>query len=244
MALLLASSGATSQAEEEWEFSIAPLFLWGMSINGEATVNGNTAPLDLDFKDDVLENLEAVFTLHFEARRGDWVYFAEYQYADLQPSVGGSAGPVDLGVDIGFEDTMWEFGAGRTFSEDATTRWELLFGGRHMDHALDLKINTNLPLPPGVPSELEGGDDWWHGFGGLRVSHAMTDNWTFIGRADYGYGGSDNSAVNLAALFDYRFRDWGSAFLGYRYMDFDYDSSSYGFDANKQGPLAGLNFYW
>jgi len=49
-------------------------------------------------------------------------------------------------------------------------------------------------------------------------------------------------------MFDYRFRDWGSVFLGYRWMDFDYSSGSginhYAYDATQQGPLAGLMFYW
>ena len=38
------------------------LFLLGISINGEATIGEATAPLELAFKDDILENLEAVMT--------------------------------------------------------------------------------------------------------------------------------------------------------------------------------------
>ena len=49
-------------------------------------------------------------------------------------------------------------------------------------------------------------------------------------------------------MFDYRFRDWGSVFFGYKYMDFDYEDGSgvnrYAYDATQQGPLAGLAFYW
>ena len=53
----------TSSNNGDWEFTLAPLFLWGVSINGDATIGDATAPLALDFKDDILENLEAVFTV-------------------------------------------------------------------------------------------------------------------------------------------------------------------------------------
>lgn len=245
LATLLTAAGTTANAAEEWEFSLAPLFLWGVSIEGESTVNGTQAPLDLDFNDDVLENLEGVITLHFEARRGDWAFFAEHQYLDLKFDLEGSRGPVTANVDIDFDTTMWEFGAAWTFSEEASTRWELLFGARHTDHELTVDLDISTPFPElGGQASIDGGDDWVHGFGGVRVTQALSDNWSFLGRADYGYGGSDDSAINLAAIFDYRFRDWGSAFAGYKYMEYDYATTSYAYDAKQQGPLLGLNFYW
>lgn len=95
---------------------------------------------------------------------------------------------------------------------------------------------------------MGGGDDWWHAFLGARVFHSFNDKWSFIGRTDLGYGGSDNKAVNASFMFDYRFRDWGSAFAGYRYLQYDYDNGSssngYAYDAYQQGPLLGLTFYW
>ena len=91
---------------------------------------------------------------------------------------------------------------------------------------------------------MNGGDDWWHGFVGLRVVHALTERWSFIARGDLGYGGSDNSALNLAFQFDYRFRDWGSICFGGRYLSMDYSSSVYGFDAYRLGPLGGLTIHW
>ena len=75
----------------------------------------------------------------------------------------------------------------------------------------------------------------------------MSDRWSFIGRVDYGAGGSDGT-WGLVGMFDYRFKNWGSVFFGYKWMDFDYSSGSgldrYTYDATQQGPLAGLNFHW
>ncbi|MEH6649008.1 MAG: hypothetical protein V7707_03160 [Motiliproteus sp.] len=64
-----------------------------MSIKGDSTIDGNTADLDLNFKDDVLDNLAKIITLHFEAQKGDLLLFAEYQYVDLDPTAMGWTPP-------------------------------------------------------------------------------------------------------------------------------------------------------
>ena len=96
-------------------------------------------------------------------------------------------------------------------------------------------------------SSLSTDEDWWDAIIGGRVKSRLSENWRFVGRVDYGFGGSDGT-WNLSGIFDYRFNNWGSVFVGYRWMDFDYSSGSgrdrYEYDATQQGPLAGLNIYW
>ena len=75
----ITSTPSIAQTDGEWEFMFAPLFLWGMSIDGETALDGNSADMDLDFKDDLFENMEAAFTFHFEVRKDDLLLFAEYQ---------------------------------------------------------------------------------------------------------------------------------------------------------------------
>ena len=252
----LAQSGADDDTatnhgstNDEWQFTLAPLFLWGVNLNGEATIGDVTAPLDLDFKDDILANLEAVFTVHFEARKNKWTIFSELQYLDLQPEVTLSMGPITGDVDITFKNTLVELGGAYTFSENVSTRWEVIGGLRYTDQ--EIKVDVTLTVPPPVnevPIKMNGGDNWTHAFAGIRVFHSLSEKWTFIGRADLGYGGSDNSAVNGAFMFDYRFKDWGSAFMGWRYLKYDFDNDSstnrYAFDAYQQGPLLGLSIHW
>lgn len=246
--LSVIASGAcqtANAADDAWEFALSPLFLWGVSLEGDSTINGQSAPLDLEFRDDILENMEGVFTLHFEARKEDWSLFAEYQYIDLNPTAEAQAGPLAVAADITFKEDLLELGAGWAFSDNGRTRWELIGGGRYTDQGITVALDVDTPVPPIEGSNtFRGGDDWWQGFAGVRVAHALSDRWTFIGRADLGYGGSDNSSYNVTFQFDYRFRDWGSAFFGARYLSYDYDSSVYGFDAVKTGPLAGLTIHW
>ncbi len=192
--------------------------------------------------------MDTVFTLHFEARKGDFSYFAEYQYVNLQPSL--AEGPVD--ADIEFENTQAEFGVGWAVADNDKTRWEMLLGLRYMDQEVDVDGNLNLPPAPfgpgSLPITVTGGDSWLHPFLGLRVEHQITERWTLASRADFGYGNSDEQELNLSFHFGYQFKSWGSAFVGYRYMDIDYDSGGgddrYAYNAVQQGPLLGIKLYW
>ena len=72
LSLLLATSispADTSASNDEWQFTLSPMFLWGMSMKGDSQIGPVDTPLDLEFTDDVLSNLHAVFTVHFEAKK-------------------------------------------------------------------------------------------------------------------------------------------------------------------------------
>jgi hypothetical protein len=242
---------ATETAADEWEFAVSPMFLWGVSIDGDATIGGTTAPLDLDFRDDILENVEAVFSLHADARKGKWALLTEVQYAELEPTVKISQDmpPASVKNEINFTITMIELGAGYAVVETAKSRWELIGGARYNRHELEMDVGLNPPVGPPIELDEDVDEDWWQGFAGGRLFYSLTDTWTFIGRGDYGYGDSDNTAVNASLSFDYRFNDWGSVLVGYRYMNFDYDNgrsgdNHYAYDATQQGPLVALRIYW
>lgn len=231
----------------EWEFAVSPMYLWAKSVEANTSAGGNESPLELDFKNDILENLDAAFALHFEARKDRLGLFLEYNFARLDPSIKGGLGPIEIRGDVNYEDTMWEGGATWAFAESDSTRWEVLGGLRYYDQDVEIKLSTSGPgLLPG--RTISVGDDWVHPFGGLRVITRLSDRWTFRARADVGYEDSDNQALQGIALFDYRFRDWGSAFVGYRYLDMDFDNGSsgrrqYSFDGDQQGPAVGFTFY-
>ena len=242
ISLGLVTTPLLAETSDEWEFKLAPLFLWGMSIDGTTTIEGTDADLGLDFKDDIFENMEGVFTLHFEAHKGDLLLFAEYQYVNLTPGIDASSGPVSVSADIDFIVQMAEFGAGYAISRSDDVLWEVLGGLRWNDHEIDADVEVTGPLP--LPEKIKGGDDWVHPFVGARVSSGFAKDWTLIVRGDVGYGGSDDTAYHVNAVVDYRFNEWGSVFGGYRHMEYDYDGSSYAYDASQRGPMLGAAFYW
>lgn len=240
LSICVAGSAIAADAnplDDGWNFTLSPLFLWGMNIDGTSEIGPVKAPLELTFTDDIFENLSAVFTIHFEARKGDFTLFAEYQYVDLEPSVEVSS---IVNADISFKDQMGELGVAYKVASFGINDLEVLGGARYTRQ--DMEVNLN----PG-PAPINVTEYWLDGFAGLRIFTHISDNWTFIGRGDIGAGGSD-FIWNLVAMFDYQFKDWGSAFVGYKWMDYDYDSGKgfdhYGYDALQQGPLAGLSFHW
>lgn len=245
---------ATSAAAENpggWEYSIAPMFVWAKSVDGKSGVGPTESELDLNFKDDLLENLDAAAAVKLEAKQGPLVFFAEYSYAKLDPSTNLEVGPVSVKGDVEFTDILWEFGFRYEVANTGLTQWEVLGGVRGLDQDLDIELKrvsegANVGV---LPRKLSGGDDWWHGFGGARVTTKLSEKWHFMARGDFGYKDSDNQSYMLQAVFDYRFNDWGSFFVGFRHLDLDYTNDSsgvdnYSFDGVNRGPLLGLNFYF
>lgn len=250
-ALLLALQLLTQTAqaaEDEWSYVLSPLFLWGKSINGVSAIGGNENPLDMDFRDDILENLDSSFTLHFEANKGRASYFAEINYARLDPTTTTTIGSVTINADVDYVDIMSEAGMFWSIADNGKTRWELMGGVRYYDQ--DVKVNfTNEDDSSGQSALVRGGDSWWNGIVGLRVNVLLSENWSLRLRGDYGYGGSNNDTLHGLGLLNYRFKDWGSFFVGYRFMATDYDNEKltadgYKFDADQQGPALGINFHF
>lgn len=125
----------------------------------------------------------------------------------------------------------------------------MVTGARYTEQDISVAVTLDFPHPINERNiNIDGGDSWMHGFAGLRLLQKLGEKWTFVGRADYGYGGPNNTAFNASMLFDYRFRRWGSAFVGWRYLKYDFDNNfttdRYAFDAYQQGPLLGLSFHF
>jgi len=241
--LLAANQAYANPASgHDWQFTLAPMFLWGVSTKGTIQAGPATAPLNLEFQDDILENLEAVLTWHFEARKNNLALFLEHQYIDLVPT---TALPTGDPVIVGFKNTMVELGVAYTLLKSATTEWQILGGVRLTKQILSVNA---IPSPPSPASSFNTSDRWVDTFIGGRVFAGFAKNWNFIGRADIGAGGSD-LVWKLVGMLDYRFTNWGSVFFGYKVLDYDYDNeesgtTGYAYNATQQGPLVGISFYW
>lgn len=223
---------------DEWKFQLSPMFLWAMSIDGDSTVGPVTAPLLIDFGDSI-KDLDMAFTVHFEANKGDWTLFTEYQYVLIRPTQELS----DVtSMTIDFRNYMFELGGAYTFNRGERSTWEGIGGLRYTRQ--DLKTTLN----PADATLVDVSENWTDGFIGLRNIYKISDNWLLLSRADIGAGGSD-FVWNASVMADYRFNEWGSAFIGYKAMGYDYNNgetglNAYAYDAVQKGPLVGLNIHW
>ena len=109
---------------DEWNFQFSPMFLWAASVDGDSTVGPVTGPIVVDFGD-AIDELDMAFTLHFEANKGDWTLFTEYQYLLLRPS---QDLPNDASMGIDFRSYIFELGGAYAFNQSERSRWEAIGG--------------------------------------------------------------------------------------------------------------------
>jgi len=58
-------ANSNTSTSKDWEFNLAPMYLWAVSINGDQTVKGVKVDLDVPFSD-IFDNLNGALTVHFE----------------------------------------------------------------------------------------------------------------------------------------------------------------------------------
>ncbi len=229
--------------DDGWHFKLTP-YLWIPAQDGNITVKGNSAPVDLsvaDTFDTITDNFNLGLTLRGEATRKQWSILADVMYLSLEvDDVPLQSGPASVRQDQG----IFEFGAAYelakgSFSSDsnasATFSFAPLAGVRI--HYLSLEIE-----PTGA-AEVSGDKGWADAFVGFRTSVSFTDSFSIFARADVGAGGSDFT-WNALAGFEYRFNSWGSLLLGYRGLDIDYSDGSgpdeFSYDLLLHGPFIAM----
>ena len=222
-----------------WQNTLAPLYLWGVSMSGTMTSGSVTAPLEIEFSDAVAD-LEGIFTLHYEGAKGNWGVIVDYSFLNLAPSAEISGTPVVINVDM--ENTIAEVAGFYRFSAD--NPWQLLAGYR--SYKLDVTVN-GLPSPPAPTTQIVIDETINDFFIGGRYMGSINDKWSFTGRADIGAGDSD-LVINALAAFDYRFSKLLSGFVGWRILDYDVDTgsgtSTFKYDMNHSGPILAVAFHW
>jgi len=235
ISMLLFGPNAWADSKEDfnsWQNTLAPLYLWGVSMSGSMTTGPITAPLDIEFSDAV-SDLEGIFTLHYEGAKGNWGVIVDYSYLNLGPSVEIPT------LDVDMKNTIAEIAGLYRFGPD--NPWQLLAGYR--SYILDVTI-SGFPGPMPQLTIDETINDF---FVGGRYVRKINDKWSFVGRADVGAGDSD-LVWNAALAFDYRFTRLLSGFVGWKVLDYDVDRGSgaetFKYDMNHSGPLFALVFHW
>jgi hypothetical protein len=229
--LVLGATSVGAQGSDDWEFHIAPLYLWAVDLGGTMTVKGVEQPFEVKFAD-AFENLEATFTIHFEAWKGDWGLLADLSWLDL----GGDLtlpGPLGATVRIDFEQILAELAVGYRFAPD----FAVIVGARYA--SLDPTISLPLEIV------LDPSPSWTDAIAGVLWRPSLSERWTFVGRFDIGAGSSD-LVWNAAGYVDYRLGRFVALFFGYRHLDYDYkdEGAEFAYDASQSGPFGAFRFFW
>ncbi len=222
---------------DDWEFNLAPLYIWGMFMSGDMTAKGTkNIPVDVDFGD-IVSNLSAVFTVHFEGvRKNQWGFLVDFSYVKL----GGDQDTRGPTIHVDFEDLMTEAAGYYRFSKGPHAV-DALFGVRYTHLSPTIGVG-NLPRQTST-------QDWVDPIIGARYHWSITDRWKFMIRGDIGgFGVGSDFTWNAITFIDYRLWKHVSILAGYRALYQNYKNGSgideFKFDVTMHGPILALNFTW
>ncbi len=239
-----ASVGLAGEKAKEgnWDFNLAPLYIWMVDMEGDMGIGPVDSSLDVPFSD-IFDNLESIFTVHFEGmHKSNWGFFFDYSGLDISASGALVTPPVTITID--FASTMIEAG-GVYRIKNGPHSFDMLGGVRYTKLEPDLTIT-----PPGPLGGKFGlSEDWYDPIIGVRYFYDFRNKWMISLRGDIGgFGVGSDFTWNVAALV--HFQPWKNAgfIAGYRVLDQDYENGSglsrFKYDMRLAGPVLGLNFVW
>ena len=232
------SFASKESSQSDWEFNLAPFYLWGISIDGDLTAGPVTAPVNVPFEN-VFDSLESAFIFHFETLyKTRWGFLVDFNYMDLENQM---SLPMGLNQNIDLNLTLAEFSGFYRLNRDAH-KIDIIAGLRYIDMETEVSI-------VGGPSLFDGSKDWTDPLLGVRWMWGFTDRWSFIARGDIGgFGVGSDFSWHALGLVEWQPWKYASFIAGYRALDVDYEDGSgrdyFRFDATVHGPVLGVNFKW
>ena len=154
---ILAPQPASAQQSDAWKMSLAPLYFWATSIDGEIATRAGTTPVSLSF-DDAIDHLAGAFSFHFEAEKNRVGFFSDVDFVRLKTEAdftlqGPAARTVTGDADIA--NTFFEAGASYRLSD--TTNVAVIGGVRAFTVSTEIEFSTpNVSVTP-IDCQPHGG---------------------------------------------------------------------------------------
>ena len=237
LTILIPSLAWSQEEESNWEFNLAPLYLWAIAIDGDMGIRGRTTRVSVDFGD-IWDNLEGVFTVRFNGLyRKKYGFVFDYNYLDL-----GTEKITDLvNTDISFKSQIINLAGSYRFIDGDHTL-DGVAGIRYTILESGVDLNN-------VGARLDGDESWIDPIVGLRYNYSFSEKWSLQLYGDIGgFGTSSDFTWQGLALID--FQPWKNVALvaGYRGIGTDYETGSgaekFTYDATVHGPVFGIDIRW
>ena len=224
------------------------LYLFLAGIDGEASVAGTTANIDLSFSD-IFDAFD-IFAVsgRVEAWKDKkWGIIFDGMYLDLEGDF-LTPGPLPLAIKADITQVQIDLGLGYRVLDQPLrrddTEWprvvvDLLGGGRYQYFKSELTIGA-LPT-------IGASSDWIEPFIGGRAGLRFNDKFSFVVRGDaggFGIGSASDLTWNLMAGINYRLKETMTLHAGYKVQGLDFSSgnglSQIGADWTTQGLVLAL----
>jgi hypothetical protein len=231
-------SAGDSPGTSDWEFNLAPFYLWGINIDGDLTAGPVGAQVEVPFED-VFDSIEAAFIVHFETvYKAQWGFLVDVNYLDLENKVNL---PMGISPNVDLNMTVAEFSGFYRLQRDAHA-FDFIAGLRYIEVENTVSIVGGLTV-------LDGSKDWLDPLVGARWIWGFADGWSLIARGDIGgFGIGSEFSWQALGLVEWQPWKYASFIAGYRALGEDYEDGSgqdyFNFDATIHGPVLGLKFKW
>jgi hypothetical protein len=231
-------------------------YVWATAVTGDITVDGITAPMNIDLSDlwQMLTNgaVRGGFMGHLGFGRDNWTIFINGDIVSMNPSAQVRRATIDTGLTM----TLLELGgavdlfnANESDPANSPLRIQALGGVRY--YAVDAAAIVSLPnVNPLI--QIENGATWVDLFVGSQALAQITPTTDVFVRGDvggFGIGSSSLHAWNLVSGVSTTGICGSKLFLGYRLFDVDQSLNGgtgsplgFGVDQLIHGPVIGLTF--
>jgi len=217
-----------SASAEDWDWQIAP-YLWTSSISSDLALGPVEIDTEVEFSD-ILDLFDGGGLLHIEAQRGAQGFFGDVVFLALEPD--DSFSPVGGETDADLDTLILEAGYLHKFPH-ANGFAGVEVGLRYW--------NFDLSLEPALIAGIDRDKDWVDGFVGFRFNRELSGQWSYVGRANVGAGGSDLT-WELDGTF-LRERENGDALaIGFKVLTIDNNKDSGGSRFVVDATFFGLTF--
>ncbi|MHC4105198.1 MAG: hypothetical protein ACYSR9_09675 [Planctomycetota bacterium] len=245
------------EGDNEWQVSVSPYF-WLPEIDGDSTVAGATASIDLSFSD-IIDNFDVWgISTRVEAWKGDWGLIFDGMYVDLEGEFTLRSPPPQGDVDVEIASGTLDFAVAYKLidmpvKEDTplTMTFSPLGGVRYqyLEQEITLKFAGHPSGPSGTT--LGGDEEWVEPFVGAAFKYDLSEKLAVVSRADFGgfgIGSASKLTWNFLASIDWRFKENMDLKVGYRVLDMDYSRHSgvdeFGWDGQIRGPIIALTIHY
>ena len=243
-AIALTLSGA-AQADE-WQMSVTP-YLWATDVGIDLTVRDRELLSEPIPFEDLLEDLETVAQLRFEAMRGEHGFAVDLFDVNLAsdndriPLPDGSGGELVLDTQIGM--TILDI-SGVYDPEGDGYGVSYIYGARIINQREEIGAEVELDGETGLAAAYDADDTLVDGLIGLRYAKRLPGNWSYQVAADISTGDTELTwSVAPAIGYSFGARDQYQLTAGYRQMVIDFDTAeSVDMDMTLSGFLLGFRF--
>ena len=256
---LVGMQPAAAQAQasaEPWKFE-ATIYGWFPAIGGNTSFPpaGGGPSIDVSTRQ-VIDALKFAFMGTFEAKTGKWGLWTDLVYADFGASKSGfrefdlahAPLPVDLSADLNLDIKSWIWTMAGTYNLASTPEYstDLVAGARLLDmsNTLGYTFSASTSGNPlaGRSGTAEVSANFWDAIVGLKgkVNFGAERTWFIPYYVDVGAGQSKLTwSVNAGVGYQF---GWGSVIATWRYMDYQFKSSSRVESMSFNGPTIGASF--